>query len=86
MCSDRFRRWTDSGARQVAKQLSKLGVDIIEAGFPIASQGDFEVVWHACRCACECLGRLTGCVVFVVHVILQCCCSLCYVNTVFALW
>ncbi|CAM9946609.1 unnamed protein product [Ascophyllum nodosum] len=28
----------------VAKQLSKLGVDIIEAGFPIASQGDFEAV------------------------------------------
>lgn len=27
----------------MAKQLSKLGVDIIEAGFPIASQGDFEV-------------------------------------------
>ena len=29
---------------QVAKQLQKLGVDIIEAGFPIASQGDFEAV------------------------------------------
>lgn len=28
----------------VAKQLSKLGVDIIEAGFPIASQGDFKAV------------------------------------------
>ncbi|CAM9636000.1 unnamed protein product, partial [Ectocarpus sp. 8 AP-2014] len=28
----------------VAKQLGKLGVDIIEAGFPIASQGDFEAV------------------------------------------
>ena len=28
----------------VAKQLSKLGVDVIEAGFPIASQGDFEAV------------------------------------------
>lgn len=27
----------------MAKQLSKLGVDIIEAGFPIASEGDFEV-------------------------------------------
>lgn len=27
----------------MAKQLSKLGVDIIEAGFPIALQGDFEV-------------------------------------------
>ncbi|MFA5846836.1 MAG: 2-isopropylmalate synthase [Thermodesulfovibrionales bacterium] len=29
---------------QVAKQLVKLGVDIIEAGFPIASDGDFEAV------------------------------------------
>ena len=28
----------------VAKQLSKLGVDIIEAGFPIASEGDFDAV------------------------------------------
>jgi len=27
-----------------ARQLEKLGVDIIEAGFPIASQGDFEAV------------------------------------------
>jgi 2-isopropylmalate synthase len=29
---------------QLAKQLVKLGVDIIEAGFPIASKGDFEAV------------------------------------------
>lgn len=29
---------------QVAKQLKKLGVDIIEAGFPFASPGDFEAV------------------------------------------
>jgi hypothetical protein len=28
----------------VAKQLAKLGVDVIEAGFPIASPGDFEAV------------------------------------------
>ena len=28
----------------VAKQLSKLGVDIIEAGFPIASEGDFDAI------------------------------------------
>jgi 2-isopropylmalate synthase len=28
----------------LAKQLAKLGVDVIEAGFPIASQGDFEAV------------------------------------------
>ncbi len=29
---------------QLAKQLVKLGVDIIEAGFPIASPGDFDAV------------------------------------------
>ena len=28
----------------VARQLQRLGVDVIEAGFPIASQGDFESV------------------------------------------
>lgn len=29
---------------EIAKQLSRLGVDVIEAGFPIASPGDFEAV------------------------------------------
>ena len=29
---------------EIAKQLERLGVDIIEAGFPAASQGDFESV------------------------------------------
>jgi len=29
---------------QIAKQLNKLGVDIIEAGFPAASKGEFEAV------------------------------------------
>ncbi|HEY4715878.1 MAG TPA: 2-isopropylmalate synthase, partial [bacterium] len=29
---------------RMAKQLEKLNVDIIEAGFPIASEGDFEAV------------------------------------------
>jgi 2-isopropylmalate synthase len=29
---------------EIADQLSRLGVDVIEAGFPIASQGDFEAV------------------------------------------
>ena len=28
----------------LARQLAKLGVDVIEAGFPIASEGDFEAV------------------------------------------
>ena len=29
---------------EMARQLERLGVDILEAGFPIASQGDFEAV------------------------------------------
>jgi len=29
---------------RMARQLERLGVDVIEAGFPIASQGDFEAV------------------------------------------
>src|SRR5574340_1152549 len=29
---------------RVARQLQKLNVDVIEAGFPIASEGDFEAV------------------------------------------
>jgi 2-isopropylmalate synthase len=29
---------------QIAKQLEKLGVDVIEAGFPVSSPGDFEAV------------------------------------------
>ncbi len=29
---------------EIAEQLAKLGVDYIEAGFPVASQGDFEAV------------------------------------------
>ncbi|WP_027717592.1 2-isopropylmalate synthase [Desulfovirgula thermocuniculi] len=29
---------------QIARQLAKLGVDVIEAGFPITSPGDFEAV------------------------------------------
>jgi len=35
---------------QVAKQLARLGVDIIEAGFAISSQGDFEAIK---RIGCE---------------------------------
>lgn len=34
---------------QVAKQLVRLGVDVIEAGFPIASPGDFEAVNRIAR-------------------------------------
>src|SRR6266700_3181747 len=29
---------------EIADQLARLGVDVIEAGFPIASDGDFESV------------------------------------------
>jgi 2-isopropylmalate synthase len=29
---------------EMAHQLDRLGVDILEAGFPIASHGDFEAV------------------------------------------
>jgi 2-isopropylmalate synthase len=28
----------------IARQLSRLGVDVCEAGFPIASEGDFAAV------------------------------------------
>jgi 2-isopropylmalate synthase len=35
----------DAGEKlEIAEQLSRLGVDYIEAGFPVASQGDFEAV------------------------------------------
>jgi 2-isopropylmalate synthase len=40
---------------EIARQLSRLGVDICEAGFPIASPGDFEAV----RRIAEEVGRLT---------------------------
>ncbi len=34
---------------EIARQLARLGVDIIEAGFPIASPGDFEAVRRVAR-------------------------------------
>jgi len=34
---------------RLARQLERLGVDVIEAGFPIASQGDFEAVRAVAR-------------------------------------
>ena len=33
----------------LARQLARLGVDVIEAGFPIASEGDFEAVREIAR-------------------------------------
>src|ERR1700680_2279936 len=34
---------------RLARQLEQLGVDVIEAGFPIASKGDFEAVRSVAR-------------------------------------
>ncbi|HEY4279075.1 MAG TPA: 2-isopropylmalate synthase [Conexibacter sp.] len=34
---------------EIAQQLARLGVDIVEAGFPIASPGDFEAVQEIAR-------------------------------------
>src|SRR4030067_1335290 len=39
---------------RVAKQLEKLGVDVIEAGFPIASEGDFEAVRRIAKAVTRC--------------------------------
>jgi 2-isopropylmalate synthase len=40
---------TASDKVEIAKQLEKLGVDIIEAGFPLTSQGDLEAVAQVAR-------------------------------------
>src|SRR5436189_6471925 len=34
---------------EIAQQLARLGVDVIEAGFPITSPGDFEAVERIAR-------------------------------------
>src|ERR1700730_9398603 len=34
---------------EIAEQLARAGVDYIEAGFPVASQGDFEAVQAIAR-------------------------------------
>src|SRR5688572_26681909 len=40
----------DQGEKlEIAQQLARLGVDVIEAGFPIASPGDFEAVQTIAR-------------------------------------
>ena len=39
---------------RVAHQLEKLGVDIIEAGFPMASEGDFEAVRKVANAVTAC--------------------------------
>lgn len=42
---------TESEKVDIAKQLSRLGVDVCEAGFPIASQGDFDAVSQVAKTA-----------------------------------
>src|SRR5437879_8231748 len=34
---------------EIAEQLARLGVDILEAGFPISSEGEFEAVSEIAR-------------------------------------
>src|SRR5258706_414963 len=34
---------------EIALQLERLGVDVIEAGFPVSSPGDFEAVQEVCK-------------------------------------
>ena len=43
-CRSPHATLTSDEKHQIAKQLAKLGVDIIEAGFPIASPDDFDAV------------------------------------------
>ena len=47
---------------EIAQVLEEMGVDVIEAGFAIASNGDFEAVAKACFPAPRACGALTpGC-------------------------
>jgi len=46
---------TESEKVEIAKQLSRLGVDVCEAGFPIASEGDFAAVTQVAKTS----GQLT---------------------------
>jgi len=39
---------------EIARQLERLGVDVIEAGFPISSPGDFQAVQEVCKVIREC--------------------------------
>ena len=45
---------------EAAQALVDLGVDVIEAGFPIASPGDFEAVREIGRASCR--ERVSECV------------------------
>ncbi len=45
---------------EIARQLDALGVDVIEAGFPITSQGDFEAVHAIAHEGHQCHHRRSG--------------------------
>ena len=45
---------THSEKMRMAEQLEQLGVDVIEAGFPIASEGDFQAVKEISRQISNC--------------------------------
>ena len=45
---------------KIAVQLEKLGVDIIEAGFPAASPGDFEAVTKIAKILKKTVDRRSG--------------------------
>ena len=45
---------------EVAEFLDAMGVDVIEAGFPISSPGDFEAVTRNLQAREECVGVRTG--------------------------
>ena len=47
---------------KIAKKLEKLGVDVIEAGFPAASPGDFESVSEVSKAVNCCVQALCRCV------------------------
>ncbi|HEX7004693.1 MAG TPA: 2-isopropylmalate synthase [Trueperaceae bacterium] len=44
---------------EIARQLARLGVDVIEAGFPVASEGDFQAVREIARAIGEESDRVT---------------------------
>ena len=54
----------------LARQLERLGVDVIEAGFPIASEGDFEAVRAIARDLRHSYGTLVV-VVFALLLLIQ---------------
>ena len=56
-------RFSLSHKTEIAKQLERLGVDAIEAGFPAASKGDFDAVAAVAKeiksCSVQALARAT---------------------------